>query len=446
MDAIVAERARPARRSLRRLTRIRDDVGMLPASLQLPAFRRLLAASTMSTLGSLMTFIVLPIVVWEETGSGSAFAFVMAGGAIGMILAMPFGGVIADRYDRRRILLVGNVASLLIASVMFAAVEASAWWLLPFIELAATFLGSLFVSAGPALRREALTDDVRTQGTALFSAGMSAANLLGPLIGTAIYAAAGFGVVIAIDIATFAISFLLILGVRGIRTRAPRDEPNDTADGPIRLVMRDIRDGVSVVRRDGFLARMLAGNFVSGLANGMLLVSVVPWLDAALGLPTTMWGTLIAAMGGASLVGSLVMARTGERIPSHVMMTAGSATFVLGAACLLGTPSVPRLFFGFVVIGFVNAMYAVGVNTLVQRRVSATFQGRVGSLTMCVTQAAQLISVLVAGFMLEPVSPRVTMSIAVALFCTAAFIWWRSAVASRTMAAAFSDEELALSA
>jgi MFS family permease len=89
---------------------------MLPGSLQIPAFRRLVAASTLSVTGSLMTFIVLPLVAWEATGSATTFGLVMTGGSIGMIVALPFGGLIADRFDRRRVMLAGDLVAIVVTA------------------------------------------------------------------------------------------------------------------------------------------------------------------------------------------------------------------------------------------------------------------------------------------------------------------------------------------
>lgn len=419
---------------------------VIPASLQIPAFRRLLAASTLSVIGSLMTFVVLPVVAWQETGSSSTFAFVMAGGALGMLVAMPFGGVLADRFDRRRLMLAGDAAQVLVMSAMFLAVTTSAWWALPPIEFLATFVGSLFASAGPALRRDALTDDVRTQGSALFNAGMNGANLVGPLLGAAIYAFAGFGMVIAVDIVTFVLSFLLLLGLRMDTLPPGAGEDTDGVAALVRRTFADIASGLHVARVDPFLRRSLGAAMCGGLANGFLLVAVVPWLDRTLGLSTEWWGIAIATMGGAGLAGALFVARLGERVEPRRLIGIGAACFASGALLLLASPSTPRLMLAFVLIGFTNAALSVGTSTVTQRRVASSHQGRISSLFVCSHQLTQLVSTLVAGFSVDAMGPSAGMGVAVVMFVATAAMYWRSAGTADAPSTTFTEEQLALGA
>ncbi|MCW2923214.1 MAG: major facilitator superfamily protein [Thermoleophilia bacterium] len=422
---------------------------MLPASLQIPAFRRLLAASTLSIVGSLMTFVVLPVVVWRETGSSTTFAFVLSGGALGMLVALPFGGVIADRFDRRRVMLCGDATSALVMGCTFAAVELRLWWTLPAISLVQTFLGSLFVSAGPALRRDVLAEDARTEGNALFMAGMSTANLVGPLLGGALYATAGFGAVVAVDLATFVASFLLVLGVRvppglGVAARPERGESG--LRNAMRQTRVDIAAGIDVARRDPYLRCEVAACLAGGAANGLMLVAVVPWLDDVLGLSPSLWGIAISVMGGAGVAGSLAVARLGERVSTERLMSLGAVCFGAGALCFLGTPSVARIMVAFTLIGLTNTAINVAAGTATQRRVAASHQGRIGSLTTCAHQATQLVATLLAGLLLERVGVSAAMTASVVGFVVAATMHWRAARALRIAPTTFTEAQLALSA
>lgn len=420
---------------------------MVPASLRIPAFRRLLGAMTLSALGSMMTFIVLPLVAWHETGSTSTFAFILAAGALGMLVAMPFGGVITDRFDRRRVMLVGQVLQLVVITSMLLAVRAELWWLLPAVELLQTTLGSLTSSAGPALRRDVLTDDVRTEGTALQTAAMSGVQLFAPLLGGALYGVVGFTMVMMIDLACVALALVLVLGLRlDPSVTRPTSAGAGATGSPLRRAGADIADGLRIARRDPFLRLDLLGMATSGISNGIVLVAMVVWFEQHLGLPAEMWGASLAIMGTSGLVASLVIARIGERVESWRLMVLGTVPFVGGALLLLGHPGIPRIVVAFVLVGFTNVMLSIASATIVQRRVASSHQGRINSLMMCSAQATQLVASLGAGLFLDAIGSGPAMQVAVAVLCTTATIYAAAGFAARTPTRAFTEDELALSA
>lgn len=393
-----------------------------------------------------MTFVVLPVVAWEATGSAATFGLIMAGGAVGMLIAMPFGGVLADRVDRRRIMLVGDAVQVVLMLAMLVAVEHEAWWSLPFIELACTFVGSLFASAGPALRRDALPDELRTEGNALFSVATSSANLLGPVLGGTIYALAGFATVIAVDILTFVASFVLLLGLR-METRPPASgEAVVGLSDVTRRTIADIRSGLALATHDPFLRRSFGAALACGFGNGLVLVAIVPWFDVTLGLPPSWWGIAMATMGGAGVAGGLVVARIGERVALHRLLIAGSVTFAAGSLLLVVVSTPVGLIVGFALIGCTNAAFSVAVSTGTQRRVAASHQGRINSLSMCSFQISQLTATLIGVAVVDAVSPEVTMQAAVAAFVVGAVAYARAGRALARTAPRFSEDELALGA
>ena len=420
---------------------------MLPAALRIPAFRRLVTASTLSITGSMATFVMLPVVVWEQTGSSATFGLVMTGGSIGMIVAMPFGGVIADRYDRRRVLLLGDAVALLNAVLMLLAVTAQAWWALPFLSFVSTALGSLFVSAGPALRRDVVPDELRAQANAIHTGGVSVSNLLGPLVGGALYACLGFSSVIVFDIVSYGLSFVLVLGIR-VAPRAGLAALTSVAGGALRRLRRDLAAGMSLTRRDPYLRLGAIANLVNGAANGFLLVAVVPWLDTTLDLPSAAWGGAIAAMGGAAVLGSVALGRIGDRVPAATIVKAGAASFAVAALMLLGTPSLARVVVAFALIGLVNAAIMIGATTITQRRVPSTHMGRTSSLQMLSHQLTQGITTAGAAVVVATAGPQVAMAIAVFGFVCSSAIYWRGATASvRTRPVdPVSDSDLSLGA
>ncbi len=399
-----------------------------------------------------MTFIVLPLVAWEATGSAATFGLVMTGGSIGMIVALPFGGLIADTFDRRQVMLAGDLVAIVVTTAMLAAVLGEHWLLLPVLSMLQTLAGSLFSSAGPALRRDVLTDDVRAQGTAIQIGGMSAANLVGPLLGALIYGIGGFGAVVAIDIATFAVSFVLLLGMRLPHdvTRPARElnsESPDTARAAIQSVAIDLAGGLGVARRDPYVRWSLYSQLANGTGNGLLLVGVIPWITDHLQMPATTWATVIAVMGGSSLVGSVLVARIGNRVPPAALLVAGLPPFVIGTLMLLGSPGAFRLHAAFVLVGLTNSALSIAMSTIQQQRVASTHMGRVTSLYFMTFQGAQGLTTAVAATALAMFGAAALVEGVVVMFVLNAFLLARCAAHARTSTAiaAATDSDLAVS-
>lgn len=380
---------------------------MIPAALRIPAFRRLVAGSTLSSFGSTMTYIVLPMYVWSVTGSAAAFAAMMAAEAAGTIAALPFGGVLADRLDRRRLMLVGDAIGLISVLSIIAVTRVEFWALLPLIGFVQRVCGSLVASAGPALRRDVVPDEHRAQAASLLQVGQGSASLLAPLVGVAVYVAAGIEWMLAIDAATYAISFVLIAGLRHEATRPARADKGPAS--PLRTFVRDLSTGVRAARRDACIGAGTAAGAFAGLGNGLLLASLIPWLERSVGASAEAFGLIVVALGASALASSLVMAKIASRVPPARLLRIGCCCTALGAMGYVGAPPMWVVAIASIAFGASNAVSAVASEVIDQLRVPSALQGRINSLQMLLFQSGFLVGSLTAGWA-SSIDPRLPVS------------------------------------
>lgn len=424
---------------------------LVPAALRNRAFARLFWSNLLSQFGSLMTFIAIPLIAWEGTGSGSAFAMVMFGGVLGKLVAFPIGGVLADRFDRRRILLVGDVIAMVLVGGILVTVVHEAWALLAVVQFAQNMSNAMTDSAAPALRRDIITDAERTQSNALMHISGHTCALLAPLAGAAIYATWGFGAIIAVDFFTFLGSFVLVCGIRHSRTKAVRDDIDHGAPhaaGVLRHAaatsFADMRGGLNIAARDTFVMVWVLQGIVIGAANTMFNVALVPWLNQSLGGLEHLLGALVATIGASGVVAGIIVARVGERIRAATLVRVGAVILAVGSVGLLGTPPIAVVFVGLALFGVAMAVMNIGFVSLLQKRVASHVTGRVVSLAMFAMVVGEAIGVPISGALVDATSPAVPVSMSAVLFIVSSCAMFLiGSIAARTPA---SEHELELDA
>ncbi|GAA2265573.1 MFS transporter [Nonomuraea roseoviolacea subsp. roseoviolacea] len=198
----------------------------------------LLTGFLASSLGTWIYRLALPLLVYDLTGSplGTGLVYVME--YVPYLLLGMVGGVLADRYDRRRLLVVGDTASAVVTLVLAAMVALGVGRLWP-IYLVALLLAAVDPLYQPAFRAlvPALVPAERLpQANARVHIGEHAVGMAGPMAGGALVVAFGYHVAVYVDAGSFLLSALLIalIGGRFTATAArDRRRPEEGEPGPV---------------------------------------------------------------------------------------------------------------------------------------------------------------------------------------------------------------------
>jgi MFS family permease len=269
-------------RRLRRLVRaITVDVGLLRRRRE---FRWLVAGQVTSELGSMVTFVALPYQCFTLTHSTLAVGLLGAAEFVPIMALALLGGAMADAFDRRRLIQLAEVASLVVAGglIVNALLAAPHVWVL--------FLAAALMAAATAIRRPPLDSlvprlvqrDELKSAAALHWSLADAAQLTGPAIAGLVIAGFGFAAAYVVDAATFAAA-LATLAV--IRTPPP---PPDAGPPSWRGVVEGIRYARSRPE--------IIGTYVVDM-NAMFF-----------GIPLALFPALSQRFGGAAIVGLLYAA------------------------------------------------------------------------------------------------------------------------------------------
>lgn len=376
--------------------------------------RLLWAARVVSCFGDMLTFLALPMLVYEATGSTALLASTVFARGIPALLVGPFAGVLADRWDRRRVLVWSSLAC---AVLTVPPVLVADRWLLPTILVTVALKSVSATCFHPAMAGvlPALVAKERLLGVnAAFSTSFQTMVFLGPLAGSALAVHGGMRSLLIVDAATFVIAAVLLAGIAlpALPTTAP-------ATTSWRGLAGDIGEGLRWLRGSRMPLVLLGIGIVTSFGQGFITPAWLPYLAQVLHQPAERFGVLVGMQGLGLLLGSLLVMALGLRgrgaSPGlYALFLAGSGTAILMQAT---TAHFSVLLAWGTLVGVLGAGRNVLGATLLQQSVPGGLMGRVSSAMQFVSEGAHLLAVLVTTLAgdLMPVAT---------LFLVASSVWF----------------------
>ncbi len=367
-------------------------------------FRVLWSARAVSVLGDSLGLVALLVYLQAETGAAVAVALLLLAGDCVPGLFGPVAGLIGDRYGLRRVMVVCEVVQGLLVLAMVAALPPLPILL---VLVAARGIGATtFTAASRSAVPRVVDDEDLEAANAALGVGTYGLEALGPLVAAALFALTDIRGVLLVDVATFAVSAVLL-------TRLPRlDSARRTATSPDPSAgvgwRRELASGLGHLWSIPTV-RAVALGFVGVVAfSGVDDVALVFLARDELGGTSTDAAVLYAGVGIGLLLGYLLLARAAGRWPALGLLVVG---FMVSSAGNLVTGlawSVAAALLLQTVRGIGIAALDVGVNTHLQRVVPAGYLGQAfGTLYGAVGLAAGL-SYALGGLLLAATDARTT--------------------------------------
>jgi MFS family permease len=372
-----------------------------------PQYRILFLARSVSAAGDALGMVALMLHLVTSTGTALAVAALLLAGDFVPSLAAPIAGALADRFDRRRLMIGCELAqALLVAAIALALPPVGPLVLLVALRAVA---GQLFQPASRAAVPALVPEEDLVAANATLGFGTNAAELGGPLIAAALLPLAGVRGVLWADAATFLVSALLL-------TRLPALARDDLA---IESLWKGAKTGVRYVMGHRTV-RIIALGFVAVvLCTGVDDVALVVLAKEDLRLSDSLAAVLLGAIGVGLVAGfALLSARRAVALPA--LLVAG---FAISAAGNLFTGLAPGFGLAFAMQatrGLGIAAIDVASNTLLQRLVPDALLGRVFANLYGAIGAAAALSYVAGGVLLDATSARTTLVVAGALGVLAA--------------------------
>src|SRR5262245_9084393 len=296
-------------------------------------FRTLWIASTASHIGSYMTDVGQGWLMASLTPSPLVVSLLLTAESLPFFaLGLP-AGALADIVDRRRLLVVTQVAMAVavgtLAVVTLTGVATP--WMLLVLACALGIANALNDPAWYAVVPELLPNEELAAGVTLSGVGINVARTLGPALGGFVVAAAGPGVVFALD----ALSFL---GVVGVLVAWRRERSQSVL--PAERMLGAIRAGLRFARHSPALRRVLLATFLF-MACGAGVLALMPILGRETGRGAVGFGLLLGSLGVGAVTGAALLPRVRTRVAPTALIAGGSLAFALVA---LGVAMLRELF------------------------------------------------------------------------------------------------------
>lgn len=382
-------------------------------------FRRIFLAALVSMAGDWFALVPLVTLLAELTGGGLYGGIVLAVDTIAFALIAPYGGVLADRHDRRRLMVGAELASAAAAVLLLAVTSKSTAWL-AVVSLAAIALAKGIFSPASTAALPNLVDS-RDLATANVLTGAAWGSMLaaGAALSGLLAAATSPRLCFAVDAASFLVSAALTAS-----TRRPMQQARRRTSVSVR---RDVATAVRFARANPPVRQLLLAKAGVGIGNGTLVLFPL-YATQLFGVGAIGAGLLYAARGLGALLWPVVI-RPRLRAPALLPVTITTSMGVF-AACYLGVAVAPAFAVMLVLVvlahvgGGANWMLATyGLQVLVPDEV----RGRIASADWMLATLAIGLSQLGSGVLSGHVSLRVLTAGFAAVSLAYATLWYAGA-------------------
>jgi MFS family permease len=387
------------------------------AALRHRNYRLFLFGQFVSLCGTLMQQVALGWLVLELTNSPFAVGLVTALGSLPILLLTLYGGVVADRVDKRRFVVLLQ-SLMLLEALILAILTAFHWVTVHWIMGLAAFAG--LVSAFEVPTRQAMVIDLVERedlmnAIALNSSAFNVARVIGPALAGALIAAAGLAACFFAN----AISYVAVLiALLAMKTEAPEGGARTNAIAAMKEGFRYVLDN----RWPRALVVLIAGFAVFGFP---FMIMAPVFARDVLRVGASGYAALVSAIGLGAAAGALGLAGFGKRFRKERLLMVASSLFGVTLACIAVVSSFAASLALFTVAGWTMAANGILGNTLLQIQAPDHLRGRVMGVYSFLVLGLAPIGSLQAGLVSEHLGVRYSIGLGGAACClTVAWVAW----------------------
>lgn len=372
--------------------------------LAIRAFLWLWLSQVSTQLGESVALVAMPLLVYGLTGSAELLGAIFVVQLLPRVALAPVAGMLADRLDRRRIMLIANVARAGLVAV------------LPFTEspTAIAFIAAL-VAVGTALSDPAemaavpavVPSGLLVPALSASQVATSVVRVGGPALAAGVIALAGPGPAFWVQ----ALCFLFAAGcVR--RLALPAVAREATAEGLATAARREIAEGLRVARDNPVVRGITAVEILWQLVFASLVVGVLVYVEETLRLgeeAASVFSLLTATFAGGTALGALAARGVERRIGRPRLMAVGYlAPLMLIPAGF--TPPLPVLFVCLFILGFTDAWAVIAMQTYLAEAVPDQLRGRVYAAWLGAITLASAVAFALIGWLTPRLGPPATLA------------------------------------
>jgi len=370
-------------------------------------FLLLWLGESVSTIGSGMTSFGVGIYVFQQTHSALWVSLAALFAFLPTVLLSPFAAVLSDRFDRRLLMLLGDLLSVVGVIIVLLSVISKTESMIP--VLIGVGISAVMISpVEPAYKAsvsDLLDENEYARASGMVQIASSSRFLVSPVLAGILIAFAGIKWVLLIDIATFFVTALTITQVRKISRKDRTQEAAKPASRPTRNgYLDDFREGFRAIAKDGTVKALILLMAFMCFFIGFIQVLMTPMVLSFTG--EKQLGIIISLSAFGMLVAAIVIGifKIGTHLHTVLRISLVCAALTMSLIGLRENP-VWIVFFGFLFffcLPWINTVAEVNIRKRIPNALQARAWGLIGFLTQIGYIGAYMVSGPVADYFFEP--------------------------------------------
>ena len=368
-------------------------------------FVLLILGQLTSLFGNFILKLALSMYVLEVTGSAAIFAGILSIATIPTIVLSPLGGILADRADRRNIMVAldGLTGMSVLCATLFLS-ESNALTVISVLLVILSVLGAFETPTVQACIPTMLQGDNIMKGNAVVNQVASLSYLVAPMLGGVLYAVFGLKPVMYASVVCFFITALFECFIKLSYQRSQNE------GGILSIVKQDFLSSMQYISKEQTnIAKMLILTaFSRFFVMGITIVGLPFIVRTVLGLNAQYYGAAESALAIATILGSVAAGLLAEKLKIHrlAIMLASMGVFIIPAGIVFLCPVDPILKYVITLVSFCGMQIAISIFSifavsLIQQRTPNHLIGKVMAYTSTVTLCVQPIGQIVYGFLFD---------------------------------------------
>ncbi|HEY7287656.1 MAG TPA: MFS transporter [Vicinamibacterales bacterium] len=375
--------------------------------------RRVWYAQLISLFGDFLAlFAVIAVVSFAMHGTPRQIVGVQIAYMLPIVFVGPIAGVFVDRWPLKPTLIASDLIRAVLAVLLIAAASV---WHVYFVLAGLACVSAFFGPAQQVTIRTHVPPTGLISANALMQIAFMGSRVIGPGAAGAIVASLGPNVCYGLDVLSFVLSAMLISSVVIRRPPAAPVAAQDSSSNRIHKIWLDMRQGVQFIFHHAavlfVVMAMAAGLFTIGCFGPLIAIHVRDSLHAS----ARLFGFVSGMVGFGMLIGTQVIRKLVGRFGDDTLVLSGLGGIGVGALILGGLPYAAAALAATFTIGLAFSAIMVPAQTLLQRETPHDMIGRVSSTNISVAFCAQILGLVLSGYLADHLGVRLVFMACAAL-------------------------------
>ncbi|MEZ4864911.1 MAG: MFS transporter [Caldilineaceae bacterium] len=353
-----------------------------------------------SITGDWVVITVLPYFLYNQTGSTFVAGSLNLAYAVPALLLGSFAGVFADRWNRKKIMMVVSFLQAAVILLLLLVRSDTTIWLIFAVTIVQSTLSQFFTTSENALLPNLVGEDHLVTANALNSLNDNLGRIIGPVIGGVVFAAFSLLGVVIVDSITFLFAGVLIglMQTPAARTRIAY-QPSQAKSSQWADFFREWFAGLRIIQMSRFLTSIFCVTGIAILGDSILSALLVPFIDTVANQGVQAVGLIFSIRGAAGLFGGLLVPLWAQVLTPKTLL--GVSLLVLGSAVLVAV-AIPSfwviascmLLLGMATIGWLSTQQSLlqsGVTDALRGRVFGVYRAANGLMLLIGTSTASVL-------------------------------------------------------